>query len=318
MKCTVAEPIPYNKAVTLTGTPSIKINSEEESVDLVELTSTQTQIISRSTSALIIKLISVKENIVIISIIANSLTEKTIFNHFSIIGLSINDIPFEVKLDNISLSNNENKILVKLNETIPRDVPCELKGVTTSQILADATTFGPITSPASNLVNSSSFKFGNAYISASYIQGYSVILKIQTSKSDYTKNTEINGLYINDTLPLVCKLKDDIELNSEGTYIECKLDSPMKPNSYCILSYKNNNENDDNFENIEIYNPKSLWSQYKYFGKVTIGLKEVSGKNVKIFVKTEKQNITTTNNIKINNLYNGYRSNYFNKDYIIR
>ena len=303
MKCTVAEPIPYNKAVTLTGTPSIKINSEEESVDLVELTSTQTQIISRSTSALIIKLISVKENIVIISIIANSLTEKTIFNHFSIIGLSINDIPFEVKLDNISLSNNENKILVKLNETIPRDVPCELKGVTTSQILADATTFGPITSPASNLVNSSSFKFGNAYISASYIQGYSVILKIQTSKSDYTKNTEINGLYINDTLPLVCKLKDDIELNSEGTYIECKLDSPMKPNSYCILSYKNNNENDDNFENIEIYNPKSLWSQYKYFGKVTIGLKEVSGKNVKIFVKTEKQNITTTNNIKINNLY---------------
>ena len=303
MKCTVDEIIPYNKAVTLTGIPSIKINSEEEGVDLVELIQAQTQIISSSTSSLTIKLISVKENIVVISIVANSLTKKTIFNNFKIIGLSINDIPFEVNLDNITLSNNENKIQVKLSERIPRDIPCELKRVPTSIILSDETTFGPIIIPSSNILNSSSSKFGIAWISMVYIQGYSVILRIETSKFVHTKNTEINGLYINDNIPLVCKLKDDIKLRGLGTYIECKLDTPIKPNVYCILSYKNNNANDDNFEKIKINNQNILLSQDKYFGKVTISLKEVSGKNVKIFVKTENQNITTTNNIKINNLY---------------
>ena len=36
------------------------------------------------------------------------------------------------------------------------------------------------------------------------------------------KNTEINGLYINDNIPLICKIKDDIEFSSDGAYIELK------------------------------------------------------------------------------------------------
>ena len=36
------------------------------------------------------------------------------------------------------------------------------------------------------------------------------------------KNTEINGLYINDNITLICKIKDDIEFSSDGAYIELK------------------------------------------------------------------------------------------------
>ena len=36
------------------------------------------------------------------------------------------------------------------------------------------------------------------------------------------KNTEINGLYINDNITLICKIKDDIEFCSDGAYIELK------------------------------------------------------------------------------------------------
>ena len=303
IKCSISEPIPYNKIVSLTGTPSIIINSGEESVDLVQFVETQIETISKSNSALIIELISVKENIVTISIIANSLTEKTTFNNFTITGLAVNDLPLDIKLDNISLSNKSVNIQTKLNETIPRDVQCTLKGVSTSQILADSATFGPITSPSSNIINSSSFKFGQCHISLLYVQGKSVILMVSTTKTDYTKNTEINGLYINDNIPLLCKLDDNIEFSINKIYIECKLEKPMKPDIECYLSYKNDNNLDDNFEIIEIDGPEFVISQYKYFGNVSIGLKEVDGKNVKIIIKTEIQNITTTNNITINNLY---------------
>ena len=61
VKCTVKEAIPYNKEVTLTGTPSIKINSVTESVDVVELSASETNVITKSNSALYLELLSVKE-----------------------------------------------------------------------------------------------------------------------------------------------------------------------------------------------------------------------------------------------------------------
>ena len=52
MKCTIEEPIPYDKPVTLTGTPSIKIDSEEESVGLVGISENSEEIKSKSNSVL--------------------------------------------------------------------------------------------------------------------------------------------------------------------------------------------------------------------------------------------------------------------------
>ena len=296
----MAESIPYNKKVTLTGTPSIKIDSNEESVDVVQLTETNVEITSISNTALCFELLSVKENIAIISIIASNLSVKTLFTNFVVNGLAINNIPFEIDLSDISLSNNTYNLKVRLNETIPRDTPCVLNGVETARIVADNTTFGPFSS-VSNEIISNSFKFGNGKISIIYVQGYSVILKIISSKTDYTKNTEINGLYINNNIPLICKLKDDIEFNEDGTYVECKLSTPINEGIVCHLSYEV--DSDSNFETIEIVTPTSVTSDYKYFGDVIIGLKAVDGKNVKINVRTGIQNITTTNNVRINNLF---------------
>ena len=46
IKCIVKEPIPYNKPVTLTGTPNIKFDSVEESVDAIKLVESPIEIIS--------------------------------------------------------------------------------------------------------------------------------------------------------------------------------------------------------------------------------------------------------------------------------
>ena len=303
MECTVEEVIPYNKAVSLTGTPNIKLYSEEESADVVEITDNTVDIISKSNTALIIELISVKENVVIISITASDLTSRTLFTNFSINGLTINDIPLDIYLDRVYLSNSAYKLKVNLSEEIPIDVPCSLKGVTTAVILSDNSTFGPISSPDNNIVNSTGFKFGSGKVSIQEVQGYTVKLKIYSSKSGYTKNTELNGLYINDNIPLICIFKNDILFDSYGTSIECKLGSPMNSGITCTLSYKGDTQVEENFETIEIINPMYVISSYKNFGDVNIGLISVSGKNVKIFVKTSLQNITTTNEVKINNLY---------------
>ena len=302
VKCTVKEAIPYNKEVTLTGTPSIKINSATESVDVVELSASETNVITKSNSALNLELLSVKENFATISITATGLSKKTVFNNFAVIGLAINDIPFEINLNEVSLSSNPYTVRVKLNDTVERDTPCSLKGISTAQITADETTFGPITTPSNNIVPSSSFKFGHGTISLLYVQGYSVILRISTTKRDYTKNTEINDLYLNNNIPLTCKLKDDIEFSTYETDVECKLLTPMSPDTEVALSYKG--EGDENFESIIVVNNGyRIYSTYKDFGEVTIGLKEVNGKNVKILVKTAIQNTTTTNNVQIKNLY---------------
>ena len=94
IKCTIQEPLPYNKPVELTGTPSIKIYSDEESIGVVGITESG-EITSKSNSGLNIKLISVKENYVIISIDAFDLTRKTFLENFNLNGLTIND--FEAK-----------------------------------------------------------------------------------------------------------------------------------------------------------------------------------------------------------------------------
>ena len=67
MKCSIKEPIQYDKPVQLTGTPSIQIDSEEESFGVVSISSGSEEIKSKSNSALNIKLINVKENYVIIT-----------------------------------------------------------------------------------------------------------------------------------------------------------------------------------------------------------------------------------------------------------
>jgi len=150
-------------------------------------------------------------------------------------------------------------------------------------------------------VYSSNFKFGEGIISLLYVQGYSVILKIQTTKNDYTKNTIINDLYINN-IPLICNFNDDIEFTENGTDVECRLGTPINGDIYCTLKYTG--DGDDNFEKITINDSRSkIYSSFKDFGNVAISLKAVNGKNVKIFVKTENENITTTNNFEIKNLY---------------
>ena len=302
VKCTVKEAIPYNKTVTLTGTPSIRINSVEESIGLVALSDSGTNIITKSNSAIILQLISVKQNIVTISITAKDLAEQTLFRNFAVNGLAINNCPFELRLAEVSLSNNAYLAKVKLNETFEREVACSLIGVDTAQIEAEGSTFGPITNSASGPVYSTDFKFGEGTISLIYIQGYSVILRITSTKTAYTKNTEIKGLYINGNYSLTCQIKDDLEFNLYGTDVECKLSKAMNPGTRCTLSYKE--EPDENFESLMVTTPYyNIYSTSKYFGDVTIGLKEVSGLNVKIFVKTAIQNKTTTDHVEIKNLY---------------
>ena len=302
MQCTVAEPIPYNKEVSLTGTPSININSAEESADVVEITEKTVPIISKSNTAIVIELISVKENIVIISITASDLTSRKLFTNFTINGLAINEIPLDIYLDSVYLSSSPYRLKVDLNETIPLGVDCSLKGASTAQILSDDSTFGPITSPDVVKI-SEGYKFGSGKVSIKEVQGYTVLLEISSTKSDYTKNTELNGLYINDNIPVICKFKDDIMFDSFGTNVDCKLGSPIDSGILCTLSYKSDEDGQKDFETIEINKPMTITSTYKYFGDVTIKLISVNGKNVKILVQTGLQNITTTNNVKINNLY---------------
>lgn len=311
--CTVKEAITYNKDVKLSGSPNINIQSGEESIDVVNIDETFSQIKSGANSGLIINLISVKENIAIISLLASDISLRTLFRNFTIIGLAINNIPLEIFLDEIYLSNKATSIRVNLSESIEREVPCSLQGINSVQVTALEKTFGPISSSSMNEIISTSFKFGYGNISLLYIQGYSVILKIQTSKNDYTKNTELNGLYINN-IPLICKFMNDIEFNSYGTDVECVPETAIEPEISCILTYRG--DGDENFENITIIKNK-LTSSYKYFGDVVIGLLSITGNNVKILVKTEYDNITTTNNIQIKNLYiNGKDIICEYKDYI--
>ena len=78
--------------------------------------------------------------------------------NFTIIGFAINDIPFEIYLESLSLNNNPYKIKVTLNDTNQRGVLCTLKGgVSSFQILEDWATFKPITRFSSE-VYSTSFK----------------------------------------------------------------------------------------------------------------------------------------------------------------
>ena len=58
----------------------------------------------------------------------------------------------------------------------------------------------------------------------------------------------------------------------------------MTPGIECALSYKVDIESDENFEEIGIVHPRSVISQDKYFGDVNIGLKEMNGKMVKLYI----------------------------------
>ena len=300
IKCTIQEPLPYNKPVELTGTPSIKIYSDEESIGVVGITESG-EITSKSNSGLNIKLISVKENYVIISIDAFDLTRKTFLENFNLNGLTINDIPFEINLDNIYLGGGPIEVKGYLTEPIDTNTLCELKGTSTAQATADGKIFGPISNPTLNKVYSTVYKFGNATLSLLKVQGYTTKLKIYTTKSALTLNTILNDIYINN-IHLTCNFNDNIELSSYGTEIECELASPINGNILCTLSYKGNG--DDNFENILIDEEhKTVTSEYKNFGYAIISLISVNVKNVKIKVKTQYSETTSTNNFKINNLY---------------
>jgi hypothetical protein len=67
-----------------------------------------------------LELLSVKENFATIAISATDLSKKTVYNNFKVIGLAVNDIPFELNLDQISLSSNAYTVRVKLNDTIEK------------------------------------------------------------------------------------------------------------------------------------------------------------------------------------------------------
>ena len=301
MKCTIQEPIPYDKPVVITGTPSINIHSDQESIDVIQVATGGEQIKAKSNSGLNIKLIAVKENYVIITVDMIDFTKKTLLRDFNINGLSINDIPFEINLNEIYLGGGPVEIKANLSEPIQGNINCELKGTSTAQSTAEGKIFGPISNPSSQTVYSTSFKFGKGTLSLFEVHGYNAKLRIESTKSALTQNTVLNDLYIN-TIRLICTFNDNIEFSSYGTDVECQLITPVDGNVLCNLNYKGNG--DDNFEEISINQEyKSVTSTYKNFGEVVIGLISVNVRNVKINVKTRISDITTTNNVQINNLY---------------
>ena len=301
MKCTIEEPIPYDKPVELTGTPSINIDSEEESVDVVQVISNTEEIKAKSNSGLNIKLISVKENYVTITIDATSYTRKTLFYNFNLNGLTINDIPFEINLAQVYLGGGSVEIKGVLSESIEGSILCELKGTATAQGTADGKIFGPILNPSGNTVYSTFFKFGKGTVSLLEVQGYTTKIQISSTKSALTQNTVLNDLYVN-SIRLTCRFTDGIEFSSYGTDVECQLVSPIDGDTTCTLYYRG--DGDDNFEEVNIDDEhKTVISTYQNFGDVVIGLIDVNVRNVKISVKTRNLGTTTTNNVQIKNLY---------------
>ena len=301
MKCTIEEPISYDKPVEITGTPSIKIHSDQESVDVVEITTTTEEIKAKSNSGLNIKLISVKENYVTITIDATSFTRKTLLYNFNLNGLTINDIPFQINLDQIYLGGGPVEIKTALSEPIQGSILCELKGTETAEGSADGKIFGPISNPSGNTVFSTFFKFGKGTLSLLEVHGYLAKIQISSTKSALTQNTVLNDLYINN-IRLTCRFTDGIEFSSYGADVECQLGTPVDGSVTCTLYYKG--DGDDNFEEIIIdEDHKTVISTYNNFGDVIIGLIDVNIKNVKISVKTRIAGITTTNNVEIKNLY---------------
>ena len=301
MKCSIKEPIQYDKPVQLTGTPSIQIDSEEESFGVVGITTGSEEIKSKSNSALNIKLINVKENYVIISIDAIDFTKKTLLKNFIINGLTINDIPLEINLDQIYLGGGPVEIKATLSESFDIQTLCELKGTSTATVTSEGKVFGPISNPTGNKVYSTFFKFGIGTLSLLEVHGYDVKLRITSTKSALTQNTVINDLYIN-KIGLTCGINDNIEFSSYGTDINCKVTSPINGNTLCTLTY--NGEGDENFEEININSEyKTVYSTFQNFGNVLISLTAVNAKNVKIKVKTGQEGITTTNDVQIKNLF---------------
>ena len=301
MKCTIEEPIPYDKPVTLTGTPSIKIDSDEESIGLVEISENSEEIKSKSNSVLNIELISVKENFAIITINAVDLTNKILLKNFNLVGLSINDVPFEIFKEQIYLGGGPVEIRVDLSEQFDGKIPCSLKGLSTSQCISDGKIFGPINNPSTNIVYSTNYKFGIGTLYLLDVFGKNVNLKISSTKSDLTQNTKLNDLYINNN-HLICNLLDNIEIGNFGTEIQCALSTPIDGNKLCTLYYRGHG--DDNFEEINIKEEyKTVYSKYQIFGNVNIELISINGNIVKILVKTRNNGITTTDNVQINNLF---------------
>lgn len=301
IKCSIDEPIPYDQPIELTGTPSIKIYSDEESTGVVEISENEEPIKSKSNSALVIKIISVKENYVIITIDATGFDRKTLIKKFTLYGLKINDIPFEINYDEIYLGGGAVELKVDLSEPITSVILCSLTGMATAQGTSEDKTFGPITSPTGNQVYSTVFKFGKAELYLSSVQGYTVKYRITTTKSAYTYNTILEKLSINN-IPLICNFDNNIEFNSYGTEVQCKINTPIDGNALCTLYYKG--EGDDNFEEIKINEEyKTVTSSYNYFGNVVISLIEANFKNIKIKLKTRITGTTTTNNFQIKNLY---------------
>ena len=301
VKCTIEEPISYDKPVELTGTPSIRIYSDEESAGVVGIADNEEIIKSKSNSALIIQIISVKENYVILTIDATGFDTRTLIRNFNLNGLKINDIPFEINYDEIYLGGGPVQIRVDLSEAINEVILCSLEGILTAQGTSEDKTFGPISNPSGNKVYSTVFKFGKAELYLTSVKGYSVKYRIITTKSALTYNTVLEQLYINN-IPLTCNFNNNIEFSSYGTEVECKLATPIDGNKLCTLDYKG--QGDDNFEEIIINEEyKSVTSSYNYFGNVIISLISVNVKNVKIKVKTRIDGTTTTNNVRINYLY---------------
>ena len=301
MKCTIEEPIPYDKPVVLTGTPSINIGSDQESVDVVQVITPTEEIKTKSNSGLNIKLISVKENIVTITIDATSFTRKTLCNNFNLNGLTINDIPFEINKDQVYLGGGAIEIKGTLSEPIEGTILCTLKGTATAQGTAEGKIFGPISNPSGNTVYSTFFKFGKGTISLLEVHGYTAKIQISSTKSALTQNTVLNDLYVN-TIRLTCRFTDGIEFSSYGTDVECQLVTPIDGDTTCTLYYRG--EGDDNFEEVIIDSEhKTVISTYQNFGDVVIGLIDVNVRNVKISIKTRNLGTTTTNNVQIKNLY---------------
>ena len=301
IKCTIRDPITLDKTVQLTGTPSIKIYSEEESIDVVQIQTGSEIIKAKSNSGLIIKLISVKENFVIITIDVVEFVQKTLLNNFNLNGLTINGIPININFEEIYLGGGPVEIKAPLSEPILDNTECYLEGILTAQGTSDGKIFGPIENPTGNSVRSTSFKFGKGTLSLLGVHGYTAKIGIKSTKGALTQNTILNDLYINN-IRLTCNFDDNIQFSSYETEVECQLSSPIDGSQACTLSYKG--YGDDNFEEIIINEgSKSVSSTYNNFGEVVILLLSVNFKNVKIIIKTGMSGTSTTNNIIIKNLY---------------
>ena len=151
-------------------------------------------------------------------------------------------------------------------------------------------------------------KFGKVNISLTSVDGTSIIILIETTFFGITEsnNLVIEGLkihYDNKDYPLICKSSSKIDFNEYGNDFLCSVKNRIIGGKECSLTGVPIFDSEgDTFSGIKVSNN----SVYSSFGKITINLISVIGKEVKIKLLSEFpgitiSSITSINNLKLNN-----------------